>query len=188
MDKKGLIRKKALELRDGMSREERHEKSSLIIEKLISMPLYQEADNLLVYVNYKSEVETTGLIEHALKAGKAVYCPKVEGEEMAFYQITDMGELLDGYRGIKEPKGSREKLFVNLNSDEKSVVIMPGSAFDRERNRIGYGKGYYDKYIEKHPELYMVAICFDCQLQEKIPADIYDKKPNLLRTESSLYR
>lgn len=184
MDKKALIRKKALQLRDGMSEEERHKKSNLIMERFLHMPLYKESENLLVYVNYKSEVETIGLLEHALQEGKSVYCPKVEGEEMEFYRIENLGQLADGYRGIREPEGSREKIFDCFPSGEKNVMIMPGSAFDRDRNRIGYGKGYYDKYIEKHPGLYTVAVCFDCQLQEEVPSDAYDKKPDLVITES----
>lgn len=185
MDRKGPIRKKALQARDAMSEEERREKSGLIMNRFMRTPCYQEAEALLVYVDYKSEVETTGLIGCALNAGKKVYCPKVEGEEMEFYRIGDMSELVSGYRGIREPEGIGEKRFEQamLSADKKAVMIMPGSAFDRERNRIGYGKGYYDKYIERHPGLYTVAVCFACQLQEQVPSDKYDRKPRILMTE-----
>lgn len=191
METKALIRKRALQVRDGLTPKERAQKSTRIIHKIIEHDRYQQADSILVYVNYKSEVETTGLIETALKDGKAVYCPRVQGKEMEFYRIHAIQELVDGYKGIREPVENKDKIFVMEETAGKkksdSLMIMPGSAFDEQRNRIGYGGGYYDKYLEKHPLLYTIALGFQCQIQKSIPADTFDWKPDVIVTECNIY-
>lgn len=185
---KELIRKEALRKRGNLTPEERRKKSNVIMEKVMSMPSYEKAEYLLTYISYKSEVGTDALIEYAWKAGKKIYCPKVTGEEMEFYQITSWDDLEVGYMGIREPGNDKKRLLCSENLYKGNhLMIMPGSAFDRERNRIGYGKGYYDKYIEKHAGLETIAVCFDCQLQEYIPTEKYDKRPDILITEKNIY-
>lgn len=191
METKARIRKAALQTRDELTQEERMQKSDRILRSVIAHPWYGEAEVLLVYVSYKSEVDTTALIQSALQEGKAVYCPKVHGSEMDFYRIASMQDLVDGYKGIREPLGEPEKLFTdgNIFKDKADyLMLMPGSAFDEQRNRIGYGGGYYDKYLEKHPQLHTMAVCFQCQIQKSIPADAYDWKPDVVVTECNLFQ
>lgn len=189
METKECIRKKALMLRDRMTETERSRKSRIIIEKVMETPVYRRAEIILAYVNYRSETQTDIFIDHALKAGKRVYCPKVSGEEIDFYAIDTMKELTDGYKGIKEPPAHAERLLCDKDIREgKNMMLMPGCAFDKKRSRIGYGKGYYDRYLEKHRGLQTVAVCFECQVQEWIPSDEYDKKPDMIITEVTIYK
>ena len=189
MGTKERIRKRALMLRDAMTETERNSKSRIIIEKVMETSVYRNAEIILAYVNYRSETQTDIFIKNALEAGKKVYCPKVNGEDMDFYAIDAIEELTDGYRGIKEPPVREEMLLCDKGIREgRNMMLMPGCAFDRERNRIGYGKGYYDKYLEKHPGLQTVAVCFECQMQEEILSDEYDKKPDMIITEENIYK
>lgn len=187
METKALIRKHALKLRDSLSEEERKVKSDRIMREILACEEYGKSENILVYVAYRSEVDTGFLIQVALQEGKAVYCPKVHGSEMEFYRIYSMEDLRDGYKGIREPLADDNRIF-NAAEEGQCLMLMPGSAFDRQRNRIGYGGGYYDKYLAKHPGLNTMAVCFECQIQKNIPADTYDRKPDAVLTECNIYR
>lgn len=192
METKILIRKNALQLRDRLAEQERMLKSKQIMQSVAEHSLYQNAENLLIYISYKSEVDTSALIEMAWKDGKKVYCPKVQGTEMEFYRIMSMEELEDGYKGIREPVAAIEKSYTGNDfdsaKDSSGLLLMPGSAFDKQRNRIGYGGGYYDKYLAKHPKLHTIAVCFECQIQKSIPSEPYDWKPQVLVTECNTYQ
>lgn len=189
METKRYIRKSVLKMRDELSEHERKDKSRRILEKVMQTSSYKEADVILSYVNFKSEVETEGLIAEALKSGKRVYCPRIDKEDMEFYRILGMDDLTAGYKGIREPMPKGECLLSGRDmSVQKCLMIMPGSVFDRERNRIGYGKGYYDRYLERYPQLPTVAVCFECQLVERVPAEAYDIKPDMIITETDVYK
>ncbi len=188
METKALIRKRILGARDGMEERERREKSLLIAERVWTHAAYRQASGLLCYAGYKSEVQTAALMEHAWKEGKRVYCPKVCGNEMEFYRIAGWGDLGAGYKGIPEPQVGEETLFSRaVMQDGNYLMIMPGCAFDKERNRIGYGGGYYDRYLEKHGGLGTMAICYEMQIVEKIPSDFHDRKPDWILTERHVY-
>lgn len=188
MESKRHIRKSVLKLRDELTERERRDKSRAIIGKLMNTGAYEEAEVVLSYVSYKSEVITEEMIEAALKDGKRVYCPRIDKDDMEFYRIMSMEDLTTGYKGIREPMPNGDRLLSGRDiSMSKCLMIMPGSAFDRERNRIGYGKGYYDRYLERYPQLPTIAVCFECQLVEKIPAEAYDIKPAVIMTEKGMY-
>lgn len=188
METKALIRKRVLEMRDGIPLSERRAKSQRIAEAVMAHPAYREAGSLLIYVSYKSEVDTLALIGHALETGKKVYCPKVRGREMDFYRIVSLDDLQEGYMGIQEPRtGDREMLFQAQGGRKENLMLMPGSVFDKERNRIGYGGGYYDRYLERYTELTVMAVCYEMQVQDKIPSDIHDRKPDMILTECHIY-
>ncbi len=189
METKRSIRNAVLKLRDHMGEKERKLKSKLIAEKVMSTIVYREAEIILSYLNYKSEVETEGLVNKALEDGKRVYCPKVNGDTMEFYLIRSIEDTEVGHMGIREPFPEEAKLLGEREiSGGKCVMIMPGSAFDKDRNRIGYGKGYYDKYLMRYPGLSTIAICYDCQIVDKVPADAYDIKPDAVISECNEYK
>lgn len=151
-------------------------------------PAFLEADCILCYAGYKSEVDTFALMECALEKGKRVYCPKVHGKEMEFYRILSTGDLEAGYKGIREPQGAEDRLFTSgLVTGMKCLMLMPGSVFDRDRHRIGYGGGYYDRYLSNHDGLATMALCFEMQVLENVPSGIYDRKPDIVLTESHIY-
>lgn len=188
METKARIRKRALMLRNGMDKEERNKKSCAITEHIMGTHWYRNADILLVYAAYQSEADIGGLIRKALGEGKRVYCPRVKGDHMDFYRIYSTKDLREGYCGIKEPVAKTDRLFTQEEADgNQCLMLMPGSAFDREGNRIGYGKGYYDRYLEKFPGIPAIGVCFACQVQERIPAGQYDKKADRIVTETGIY-
>lgn len=140
----------ALEKRDRLTDEERRDYSDRIIKKLTGQSCYREADAVLTYVGFRSEVDTFPLIKQAFADGKAVFAPKVLGKEMDFYRIFSVDDLTAGYRGILEPAGGQ--LFENWENDQMSqfaLICLPGAAFDRACHRIGYGGGFYDRYLSR---------------------------------------
>lgn len=194
MERKEPIRQRILGLRDKMPREERDRKSAEIVKKTLQTQWYCEAGILLAYANFRSEVDTKELIRMGLLDGKKVYCPRVEGKRMNFYRILSMDDLEDGYRGIKEPPAKAESLFSGSRAAPAAcLMIMPGSVFDKERNRMGYGKGYYDQYLaflwKESPafRLRTIGLCFECQMQERIPVEAHDRKADMVITEKRIY-
>lgn len=148
------------------------------LDKLCRTREWQQADTILTYVSYNREMGTHLLIEKAFECGKKVAAPRVEGHEMRFYYFSSFAELVKSEKNILEPGTDRPYEYRN-----KDLLIMPGVAFDRNRNRIGYGGGFYDKYLERHPEHFVIALAYDFQVYEEISAEIHDWKPNLIITE-----
>ena len=201
---KKAVRKKVLALRDSISAEDRARYDASIREIVTSLAEYCEAEAVLAYVSYKSEVDTMTLIQQALEDGKCVFAPKVAGNEMEFWQITAMEDLQEGYRGIREPVQSVS--FPNWVKEGCKVMMwMPGVVFDRERHRIGYGGGFYDRYLNRlsqllkqtasteqpmpHSERFTLttaALAYECQVLEQIPYEEHDVKPDMLITEQGV--
>ena len=181
MESKKDIRKRVLEKRNCITDKEWEDKSRLICEKVVTHPFFLQADAIYCYVDYRSEAGTRRIIEKAWKLGKKVAVPKVLGDEMEFYYIQSYEDLEEGYKGIREPKQT------NVAYDEDVLVIMPGAAFDKTCNRIGYGKGYYDKYLQAQPNYKTIAIAFELQMVESIPTEAHDICPDIIITEEKTY-
>ena len=187
---KKSLRTEILSMRNSLSQEERVEKSNVIANNLIQTPEFLNADILLLYASNKSEVDTKKIHLAAQEKGKIIYYPKVEGKEMEFYPVQNIEDLEEGFCGIKEPNPEIAKRYV-AESGDKICVIMPGAVFDNEGNRIGYGGGYYDKYLHRLMKsvpanhICKIAIGFACQVVEtgEIPIEEYDVKYDLLITE-----
>lgn len=178
MDKRE-IRQRVLKIRDAMSDGERMRSSLLLTERILGHQWFYRAENLLCFVNYGSEISTEEIILEALHKGKKVFVPKVVDADMKFYRIRSMEELIVGYKGIREPKGDSEEYVYSDENAEKNLLLMPGVAFDQYRNRIGYGKGFYDRYLSDKEalQLHSIAVGFQCQLVEEIPTEENDIKP-----------
>lgn len=181
MESKKDIRSCVLAERNCITAKEWKTKSCQIYEKVVAHPFFLNAAAIYCYVDYKQEVGTRAIIEKAWEMKKKVAVPKVEGTEMQFYYIEDFSDLTEGYRGIMEPHPLRPA------EDMHALVIMPGAAFDQNRNRIGYGKGYYDKFLNMHRQYHTLAIAFALQVVERIPTDPYDICPEILITEEEIY-
>ena len=188
MEEKRKLRRQILALRDAMPMAGREEKSRRILETLVSLSLYKEANTILTYVNYQSEVNTTDLVNRALTDGKQVFAPRVSGETMEFYQMTEMKDLQKGYKGIREPVSGR--LFDAEADTGHTLMLMPGAVFDEKCHRIGYGKGFYDRYLKCISEtgifVHTLALCFECQVLSEIPAEKHDVRPQMILTEKRL--
>lgn len=187
-EEKKNIRKQILAVREKMPPAVRREKSNSIAEALWAMPLYQEADVILIYVNYKSEVNTTDLVNKALADGKLVFAPKVSGETMEFYRLTGINDLQEGYCGIPEPVPG-EAFDMEMDTGH-TLMLMPGAVFDEHCHRIGYGKGFYDRYLMRLSEsgtvIHTLALCFECQVLSEIPSEVHDIRPQMVLTEKRL--
>lgn len=148
--------------------------------RLIGLPAFLEAEQLLVYADYNHEVMTGFLIEEAWKKGKEVAVPKVVGKDMVFYKLTDWKQLEPGYFGIPEPS------YGEIAEWEDAVMIMPGVAFDNNCHRVGYGGGFYDRYLEKHPKVKTIAAAFEFQILPEVPTEPTDIAPEMIVTEKQI--
>lgn len=193
--KKGIgkqsIRSRYLGYRDSLTKSERLEKSKRIWDNLKKEQSFQEAEIVLVYMDYRSEVMTTELVEELLmeESGKRVFAPKVEGLDIAFYEIHSMEELKAGYQGIREPEESREKLFNEKTAMEnRCFLLTPGSVFDKNLERMGYGKGFYDRFLHRFPNIVKAGLAFECQIAGQVPTDERDEKMDMVITEKQVIK
>lgn len=182
------IRDELIQRRESMGQDQWIKNSRAITKKILKSKIYNKADKLLVYADFRNEVETMTIIEEALIEGKDVYLPKVlEGFEearMEFYKVNSTFELVNGYMGINEPTASNDKAFTYaFNPQDKILMLVPGVAFDKKGNRLGYGKGYYDNYLADKPSILKVGICFSLQIVDDLPADDKDVKLDYLISE-----
>lgn len=185
MEKKKL-RKEILARRDALPEKERHEKSLQIANKIIGLEEFKNANKILLYAHMRSEVETTEIYRESQRQGKDIFYPRVIGEKMEFYLVDEKTEFEISPFGVSEPKAEVSKLFVP-NQKDKILVLMPGAVFDEAGNRIGYGGGYYDKYLHWLEGMLVckVAVAFECQLVDlgMIENEPHDVKVDYIVTE-----
>ena len=187
LEAKKQLRAKLKQLRDVLSKEEQSDLSYCITEKVVSHYDFGRAKNILIYMHYNSEVQTDGIILYAFMLGKRVFIPKVEGSEMNFYEIRDLKECVNGFRGIPEPPQSAE--IFQLSADrpkDETLVILPGLGFDKECKRIGYGGGYYDKYLAANPNCMKMAIGYDMQCIDHVPVEETDISMDIIITDEQI--
>ena len=152
-----------------MTPEEIEERSAQLGELLAGSPAYREADTIYGYLPYNQEVRTVPMLGRALLEGKRVAVPKVYGEEMRFIYLADLSKVAKGYGGIPEPIEDGP-----VAEDAHALVLMPGLAFDRQGHRIGYGGGFYDKFLAREPEHPTIALCYDFQLLPELETEEFD--------------
>lgn len=167
MDKQ-ILRNKYKEIRKSIKNKELLDDS--IFNKIIELKEYKENKLILIYVSLKDEVDTLKLIEHSLKIGKKVAVPKCEGDNIEFYNINTLSDLEEGSFKILEPKTNE---IITDFSD--SICIIPGLAFDKENNRIGYGRGFYDRFLQNYNGIKIGLTYKEC-ICEKIDNDSNDIK------------
>jgi len=187
MENKRIIRKELLKKRNTLTEEQRQKYSKLIQKKLFLLPEYIHSEIILTYISYQSEVSTLEIVNHALKKGKKVFCPKVlEPGIMEIYEITSLKDVTYGYKNIPEPKIST--IFHPKTETSNVIMLMPIVGFDTQKNRLGYGGGFYDRYVQKHPILCKIALGFECQKYEyDIPCEETDIKPDCILTETNYF-
>lgn len=169
MEKKEL-RQRIRCLKRAMTQEQIQDASRKLGTMLLESPLYQQARTVYGYLPYNQEVRTVPMLEQALRDGKRVAVPKVYGDEMTFIYMEDLSLVADGYAGIPEPIADGP-----VADDPTALVLMPGLALDRQGHRIGYGGGFYDKFLENEPEHPTLALCYAFQIVEDIPVEEHDK-------------
>lgn len=183
MAEKQEVRKWILEQRKQLSAEERREKSNKILKRLLCREEYRKAKRIFVYVSMGAEVETKALIEQAWKDGKIVAVPKTAAErKMYFLPIQSFAELQKNSFGVSEPTGGKEKTLIPQEGD---LFLVPIVGFDRNKNRMGYGGGYYDRYFAKHKGFRKIGLAFAMQMQE-IPTEETDIPLDEIITENGV--
>ena len=168
MDKREL-RQKIRERKRAMTPEEIEIASGKLAQLFLETELYRNAETVYGYLPYNQEVRTGPILEQALADGKRVAVPKVYGDEMRFIYMTDLTKVAKSAFGIPEPVADGP-----VADDPTALVLMPGLAFDREGHRIGYGGGFYDKFLAQEPNHPTIALCYDFQVVENLPTEEFD--------------
>ncbi|MCM1101464.1 MAG: 5-formyltetrahydrofolate cyclo-ligase [Clostridium sp.] len=178
-EEKKALRKQILQLREELSAEDRERAALLLAERILGHQWYYLSDAVLAFAGYGSEIGTDEILRETIRQGKALYLPKVEEDGIRFYRVRDLAFLKPGYKGIREPLGDTERYEYDTKTAECTLLLMPGVAFDGERNRMGYGGGFYDRFLSDKPQLALRAIGVGhaCQMVEKVPAGERDIRP-----------
>ena len=143
--------------------------SEKLAELFRAHPLYKAAKSIYGYMPYNQEVRTVPMLEQALRDGKKVAVPKCYGDEMKFIYLDDLTKVAKGYAGIPEPIADEP-----VAHDETALVLMPGLAFDPQGHRIGYGGGFYDKFLSREPNHPTLALCYDFQMLPHLDTEEHD--------------
>lgn len=157
---------------------EQIEKASLQLgERFAACPQYINARTVYGYMPYNQEVRTVPMLERALREGKQVAVPKVYGDTMKFILVTDLTQMAENGWGIPEPVADGP-----VADDPTALVLMPGLAFTKNGDRMGYGGGFYDRFLTAEPDHPTVALCYDFQLVDYIPTEAFDIPVDLVLT------
>lgn len=161
----------------------KQDKDNSICKSLLESCLYDDARQILCYAALNDEINCDSIIMSALSDGKLVALPRCENKngDMSFYYISCMDDVEIGHYGIREPKPHCPK----VSNYENSIVIVPGYAFDKYGNRVGYGKGYYDKFLQNYAFI-SIGLCYNTFVVEKIDCDRLDIPVNYIFTDSRI--
>lgn len=168
MDKKEL-RRSIREQKRAMTEEQIVTASEKLGQLFAATEAYQKAETIYGYLPYNQEVRTVPMLQKALDDGKKVAVPKVFGEEMKFIYLDDLTAVEKGYAGIPEPVADGP-----VADDKEALVLMPGLAFDPQGHRIGYGGGFYDKFLAAEPNHPTVALCYAFQMLPRLETEEFD--------------
>lgn len=163
------LRRAIREQKRAMTGEEIDLRSAKLAELFYQSEAYRNAKTVYGYLPYNQEVRTVPMLERAMKDGKRVAVPKCYGDEMKFIFMDDLSKVAKGYAGIPEPIEDGP-----VADDETALVLMPGLAFDPHGHRIGYGGGFYDKFLAQEPNHPTLALCYDFQMLPHLDTEEFD--------------
>lgn len=185
-EERSQIRRRFLAIRDRLPFTERVALSARIARSLLSLPLFSDKQVFFIYCHYQSEVATIALLDHCLVHGKTVGVPLCQPEQSSMWAvgIADVeDDLVSGYLGIPEPRNGGRV----IPSASIEVALIPGVVFDHCGNRLGYGKGFYDRFLAlEAPQAVRVGLAFSCQLADNIPALPHDVPMDMVVTEQEI--
>lgn len=186
MESKKDLRKRILSIRNNMPGEDVVNNSRIIRDKIIGLDVFKQSKVIFIYMDFKNEVMTSDLIKHMLFEKKRVVVPYTDTVSTVLIpsEITGESDLKLNSFGYSEPKKISP-----VNIEEIDLVIVPGLVFDKNLNRIGFGKGYYDRILNKlKASARKVAVAHDFQVLEEIPAEEHDVKMDMIITEKSIMK
>jgi 5-formyltetrahydrofolate cyclo-ligase len=186
LNKKQAIRQEIQEIRDLIPSEERKIKTQEISERFYCLKEYCAAKKILIYYPFRSEIDTTVIIARAIKDGKRVILPRVSGKTLELFYVRDIKkDLKPGIYGIMEP--DRDSC-VPAKYTEPDLAVVPGVGFDRHKNRLGYGGGYYDRLLPKlSKNIQKIALCFQAQIVDLLPSFAHDIRVDKIISENGSF-
>jgi 5-formyltetrahydrofolate cyclo-ligase len=185
MENKGDIRKRVLGLRDVLTADEIAARSARIVRRLTGLRDLRDASIMLVYNHFGSEVQTDGIIRWGWEKGKRIVVPfcRPLSRELIPCRIDGLEELETGHYGIREPKAENIR---PMPYSEIDAILVPAVAFDRRGYRVGYGGGYYDRFLPQVPRAIRIGLAFSCQVVAEIPAEPHDVPVDRMVTEEEI--
>lgn len=187
---RNTLRKQRLMARDQLEPSVRREKSRRICQLLTGHPLINSAGHLFIYVHFRSEVETAELIRHLIAAGKTISVPvtRLDESRLLAVQVKDIDrQLVKGCYGILEP-GPELIARATVSPETIDAALIPGSVFDLNGGRLGYGGGYYDRFLSRDAAgASRIGLAFETQLVERVPMQPHDQYMDELVTEKQIY-
>ena len=154
--------------------------ATAIWNRLKELKEFKNTSRIYVYHAFRNEVDTCNIIQYGFDHGIEICLPKIHDKTMDFYKITSYKQLKEGYMGIFAPDETTRKVELH-----HGIVIVPGTAFDNNCNRMGYGGGYYDRFLYKNPNLTKIGIAYDFQIFDTIPVESYDIPMDYVITETT---
>lgn len=186
---KDSLRKELLGRRDTIPPGVRRVKDRMIQERLTALDEFRNADMILFFASFRTEVDTFALMKESLDKGKRIALPKVDKENhiLVLYEIKNIDELSSGYMAIPEPSVNTGERRCTIN--DMDLVIIPGAGFDPAGGRIGYGGGYYDMLLgEMKKDIPVIAPAFEEQIVDSVPTESHDVKIGMIVTDSRVIR
>ncbi len=184
---KAVLRHRFRNLRSSLPEPRREQLNSRICDRFLGTEEYRNADVLLLYASLPEEVDLSRIERHARKDGKQIAFPLCNPEALTLsFRLTESAsDLIPGFFGIPEPRPDTRALPLQGIPSDRSVCVVPGIVFDRKGFRIGFGKGYYDRFLPSFPGT-RVGLAFDCCVVPSLPAEPFDQAVSLLVTEKGV--
>ncbi|MBS6502711.1 MULTISPECIES: 5-formyltetrahydrofolate cyclo-ligase [unclassified Clostridium] len=186
-EEKRVLRNKILEIRDSLDNSKKEIMDTKIFNELINTELYKKASNIFIYISFSNEINTINIIEKAFEDRKNVFIPKVYKDEksMKAIKLNSFDELKKNSMGILEPIDDSDY----IEKENIDLIVVPGVVFDNECNRIGYGGGYYDRYLnEIKSKENKIALAYDLQVVDKIECEAHDIKVDYIITNTRIIK
>ena len=172
MTEKQALRRELLALRNAIKLEDKQSWDEALNRAIMEHVWFRQAEGILAYYPIGSEPDIRPALEQALRQGKALYLPMCNPDtrEMTFHSVNSLNDLKPGAHGIPEPKEDN----CQLSTVNCQLCLVPGVAFDREGFRLGYGGGYYDRFLARHEGLRTLGVCYGRLLRASLPRDAMD--------------
>ena len=177
---KKALRKKYILNRNNLSKDYRESSTNSIFSTLEKYSFFKTSEKIFIFVGFDSEIQTENFIKKWINK-KQIFVPKIKNNKMNLIRLKSWDELAPGHFGVLEPTSS------DYYEGEVDLVITPSIVFDKNGYRLGYGKGYYDRYFTENEYRISVGLCYHKLLQENVPKEEHDKQVDIIITEEKTF-